>query len=207
MTHQPEITIDSIPLSKIHRPSLRNRVIAIPQDAVFLPDGTSVQSNLDPLGQSTAADCRSALEAVGLWDLVASGGGLEAGMSPETFSQGQRQLFSLARAILRRRVRARERAAEAGDKVVADGGVLLLDEVSSSVDLDTDEAMQRIIMQEFAGYTIVMVSHRLGMVMAFDRVVVMEQGRIVETGRPRELAEMEGSRFRELWLVGNKGRG
>jgi ABC-type multidrug transport system fused ATPase/permease subunit len=87
-----------------------------------------------------------------------------------------------------------------------DGGILLLDEVSSSVDQETDEAMQRVIMDEFAGYTIVMVSHRLGMVMGFDRVVVMEGGRIVESGKPGELVGSEGSRFRELWMVGNRGR-
>jgi ABC-type multidrug transport system fused ATPase/permease subunit len=78
-----------------------------------------------------------------------------------------------------------------------------LDEYSSSVDKETDEEMQRVIMREFGGYTIVMVSHRLGMVMGFDRVVVMEAGRIVETGRPGELVGTEGSRFRELWMVGN----
>ncbi len=63
--------------------------------------------------------------------------------------------------------------------------------------------MQRVILREFAGYTIVMVSHRLEAVMGFDRVVIMDAGKVVETGPPRELAETEGSRFRELWMVGN----
>ncbi|SPQ21485.1 0a5b51b6-253b-4161-aad1-e30c33b8129a [Thermothielavioides terrestris] len=194
------ITIDGTPLYRLSRPALRQRVIALPQEPVFLPAGTSVRTNLDPQRAATATDCRAALEA------------------------GQKQLFSLARAVLRRRVRAREREREieraAGGAEVAaaaacvgeysdggDGGILLLDEVSSSVDKDTDEHMQRVIMREFAGYTIVMVSHRLGMVMGFDRVVVMEASRIVETGRPGELVETEGSRFRELWMVGNGGRG
>ncbi|KXX77725.1 Canalicular multispecific organic anion transporter 1 [Madurella mycetomatis] len=212
--HAGEITIDAHPLSTIHRPSLRNRLIALPQDPVFLPEGSTVRANLDPLGAISNSDninnndddCRAALELVSLWPFVASRGGLDAPMSPDTLSQGQKQLFSLARAILRRRVRARERSASDSDND-NDGGVLLLDEVSSSVDLETDEAMQRIIRQEFAGYTIVMVSHRLGMVMGFDTVVVMDEGRIVETGRPGELVEREGSRFRELWLIGKKGRG
>lgn len=80
----------------------------------------------------------------------------------------------------------------------------LLDEVSSSVDQDTDRAMQAIIRAEFEGYTIVMGSHRLEMVMGFDTVVVMEKGEVVEKGPPKELSEKEGGRFRELWLVGNK---
>lgn len=142
---------------------------------------------------------------------------LETPLSPESLSQGQKQLFSLARAILRRRVRARELQAHLGDYTTIttstpdanqqEGGILLLDEVSSSVDLNTDEEMQRVISVEFANYTIVMVSHRLGMVMGFDRVVVMESGKIVETGKPRELVDVEGSRFRELWMVGNGGVG
>lgn len=184
---------------------------------MFLPLGTPTQTNLDPHGAATAADCRAALETVSLWPFIASRGGLEAPLAPDTLSQGQKQLFSLARAILRRRISARQRAVEfgadyclggeSGDGSARDGGVLLLDEVSSSVDQETDEHMQRVIRDEFAAYTIVMVSHRLGMVMGFDRVVVMDAGRIVESGRPREMVETEGSRFRELWMVGNKGRG
>ncbi|KAK4185165.1 canalicular multispecific organic anion transporter 1 [Podospora australis] len=206
---ETEITIDSLPLSKIQRSVLRQRLIAVPQDPVFLPDGTSFQSNLDPFHLASEADCRSVLEAVALWPLVSERGGLQAGMSGDALSQGQRQLFSLARAILRRRIRAREREAEYGSDVPSaslDGGVLLLDEVSSSVDKNTDEAMQAVIRQEFAGYTIVMVSHRLGMVMEFDRVVVMDEGRIVEVGKPKSLVETEGSRFRDLWLVGKTGK-
>ena len=85
---------------------------------------------------------------------------------------------------------------------------MLLDEVSSSVDVDTDKLMHEIIREEFEGYTIVMVSHRLDVVVAFfDRVVIMDQGEIVESGSPRELLEVEGSRFRELWMVGDKGKG
>jgi ATP-binding cassette subfamily C (CFTR/MRP) protein 1 len=198
------MTIDSLPLDKIDRTTLRRRIIAVPQDAVFLPDGTSFRENLDPFNVSTDTDCQAVLEAVELWPFVSDRGGLDAGMVSDSLSQGQKQLFSLARAMLRARIRT---AALAGDseneKGGERGGVLLLDEVSSSVDVDTDRAMQRIIMREFEGYTIVMVSHRLDMVMGFDQVVVMDAGSVVEAGPPRELVEREGGRFRELWLVGN----
>ncbi|KAK1757136.1 P-loop containing nucleoside triphosphate hydrolase protein [Echria macrotheca] len=198
------ITIDGIPLHKIDRGVLRQRLIAVPQDAVFLPDGTSFKANLDPVGVSTEAECRAVLETVGLWAVVEERGGLGGGMTADTLSQGQKQLFSLARAVLRRRVRVRQREGEYGKGAAnTDGGILLLDEVSSSVDQDTEREMQKVIADEFAGYTIVMVSHRLDAVMAFDRVVVMDKGELVESGKPTALVETEGSRFRELWLVGN----
>lgn len=196
------ITIDDLPLDKIDRATLRQRIIAVPQDAVFLPDGTSFKTNLDPYRISTAAECQAVLETVGLWAFVDERGGLEAGMTADTLSQGQKQLFSLARAVLRRRIRARGHEAEFGSKVGGHGGILLLDEVSSSVDQDTERAMQKVIRDEFEGYTIVMVSHRLEAVMGFDRVVVMEKGEAVEEGRPGELVEREGGRFKELWMVG-----
>ncbi|CAK7206573.1 hypothetical protein SEUCBS139899_009369 [Sporothrix eucalyptigena] len=193
---QNQIFIDDLSLHTIDRATLRERVIAVPQDAVFLPDGSSFRDNLDPFKSADAAMCQAALETVELWPFVQERGGLDAGLSADTLSQGQKQLFSLGRAILRRRVRAL-----AG----GESGVLLLDEVSSSVDQDTDRAMQTVIRDEFTGYTVIMVSHRLDMVLATcDTVMVLEKGRMVETGVPSELVEVEGTRFRELWLVGKK---
>ncbi|KAF4635233.1 hypothetical protein G7Y89_g2874 [Cudoniella acicularis] len=190
------ITIDDTLLRRIDRSILRQRIIAVPQDPVFLPDGTSFRSNLDAFAMSTEVECRSVLETVGLWKFVDCQGGLMAGMFADTLSQGQKQLFSLARAVLRRRVRS---------QMGSGGGILLLDEVSSSVDRDTDTAMHNIIRVEFKEYTIVMISHRLDIVMDFDTVVVMDEGRVVEKGQPRALVSKEESRFGELWRLGNKG--
>lgn len=195
------IDIDDVPLHRIDRSVLRQRIIAVPQDAVFLPDGSSFKLNLDPVSASSDPECKAVLERVGLWPFVTERGGLAAGMTPDTLSQGQKQLFSLARAVLRRRVRSRGVAGRGQDR-----GILLLDEVSSSVDMDTDREMHECIKSEFDGYTIVMVSHRLEMVMDFDRVVVMDRGAVVETGAPRVLVETNGSRFKELYTVSNTGR-
>jgi ABC-type multidrug transport system fused ATPase/permease subunit len=78
------------------------------------------------------------------------------------------------------------------------GGILLLDEVSSSVDRETERMMQEIIRAEFRHYTIIAVSHRLEMIMDFDRVVVMDRGEVVEVGNPAALKGAPGSRFGEL---------
>ncbi|KFY80283.1 hypothetical protein V499_00837 [Pseudogymnoascus sp. VKM F-103] len=191
--------IDSTPLHLVSRPALRTRIIAVPQDAVFLPDGSTFKANLDPVGVSTASECQAVLMAVELWPFVLERGGLDAGMSAGTMSAGQRQLMSLGRALLRRRVRARNLGMGSNG---SEGGVLLLDEVSSSVDHETERVMLEVIKAEFKDYTVVAVSHRLEMVMDFDTVVVMDTGEIVEVGEPRALAGQDGSRFGELVKAG-----
>lgn len=195
-------TIDDIPLHRINRSSLRQHVIAVPQEAVFLPDGTTFQANLDPFNVATAEECEAVLTTVDLWKFVQARGGLTAGMSAGTLSVGQRQLMSLGRALIRRLNRARK-LKQKGPGVL-DGGILLLDEVSSSVDYETERLMQKIIRVEFKEYTVVAVSHRLDMIMDFDRVVVMDTGEIVEIGNPALLARRVGSRFGDLVRAGAK---
>ncbi|KAK8107798.1 Fum19p [Apiospora kogelbergensis] len=173
------VSVGGLSLDRIDPPALRSRLIALPQDAIFLPDGSSFRQNLDHTGLASPEKCRRVLEVVGLRALVSGQqhGGLEAGLSSRSLSQGQRQLFSLARTVLRRRMRG------------SPGGVLLLDEVYSSVD--------------FEGCTIA-VSHRLDMVIDYDKVAVMDKGSIVEVGNPRQLALEANTRFGNLWrAMGN----
>jgi ABC-type multidrug transport system fused ATPase/permease subunit len=193
--------IDNTPLYRIDRSTLRQRIIAVPQEAVFLPDGSTFKANLDPFNVSTPEECQAVLAAIDMWQFVQERGGLDAGMSSGTLSAGQRQLMSLGRALLRRRIRARNLGIGGGG---VEGGILLLDEVSSNVDHETERSMQEIIRAEFRDYTIVAVSHRLDMIMDFDRVVVMDAGEIKEVGNPAALAGMEGTRFGELARVGAK---
>ncbi|KAI0130479.1 ABC transporter [Xylariales sp. AK1849] len=200
--NKQSIVIDDLSLAEIDRSTLRQRIIAVPQEPVFLPDGTSFKSNLDPFKSSTDTEVEASLECVGLSSLVSQAGGLESGMSPGKLSQGQRQLFNIARAILRRKVRLRELWAEFGE-AATEGGILLLDEVSSSVDRETERKIQEALMHEFGAYTIVMVSHRLEMVLDFETVVVMHKGSIVEVGNPARL-ERSGGWFANLAKPGNQ---
>jgi ATP-binding cassette subfamily C (CFTR/MRP) protein 1 len=202
------IFIDDTPIHKITRSALRQRIIAIPQDPVFLPDGSSFISNLDPFGVSIESECQAVLEVVGLWTLVYQRGGLAHCFSANTLSQGQKQLFNLARAILRSRVRARKNGIASGAmrSERSCGGILLLDEVSSSMDQETDRAMQRVIHKEFKDYTVIMVCHRLEVVMDFDIIIVMDKGSVVETGPPKLLIENDGGWFHQLWSIGNEAQ-
>ncbi|OIW32028.1 P-loop containing nucleoside triphosphate hydrolase protein [Coniochaeta ligniaria NRRL 30616] len=197
-TTSGSITIDNIPLTSIPREIIRDRIITLPQTPFFFPTGTTVRANIehlpnsrDPVPTPSAPEsCQAALEAVGLWATISSRGGLDADFTASALSQGQKQLFSLARAVYRARTRLNHD--DAG------GGVLLLDEFNSTVDADTDRLMQGIIRRKFERYTVICVAHRLESVMEYDRVVVMDGGRVVENGAPRELVR-RGGRFRELW--------
>lgn len=195
------VAIDGTPLSRVNRPALRQRIIAVPQEAVFLPNGSTFQANLDPSNASTPAECEAVLAAVGLWKFVSERGGLNAGMSAETLSAGQRQLLSIGRALLRRRIRTRNLGLTGGG---SDRGILLLDEVSSNVDHETERVIQAIIKNEFKYHTVIAVSHRLDMIMDFDRVVVMDSGNIAEVGNPVLLAQEAGSRFGDLLRAATK---
>ncbi|KAF4152717.1 hypothetical protein CNMCM6069_001775 [Aspergillus lentulus] len=200
---EPPVLIDNIPLHRIHRATLRQRLIAVPQDPVFLPDGSSFRANLDPTNTATPAECQRVLEAVRLWGFVQERAeGLDAPVTAGTLSAGQRQLFSLGRAVLRAIIRLRSSTSSSSPEEGSDnqdqGGVLLLDEVSSSVDRETERMMQEIIRAEFGHYTIIAVSHRLEMIMDFDRVVVMDRGEVVEVGNPAALKGAPGTRFGEL---------
>ncbi|KAG4266616.1 hypothetical protein FPRO03_01900 [Fusarium proliferatum] len=183
------LSIDGVPLLSISPQMLRERIITVPQDPVFLPIGSTVMENLDPLGVATPEQCREVLQATGLWDMVESQGGLCSILSESSLSQGQRQVFNIARAVLKRKT--------------SGSSVLLLDEFTSSVDADTERDMLAMIEREFAGCTIVMVAHRLHIVSEFcDRVLVLDHGRIVEDGDPRTLARVDESWFASLLAAG-----
>nr|RBQ90592.1 hypothetical protein FVER53263_09941 [Fusarium verticillioides] len=183
------LSIDGALLSSISPQTLRERIITVPQDPVFLPIGSTVKQNLDPLGAATTEQCREVLQATDLWDMVESHGGLDSVLSESSLSQGQKQIFNIARAVLKRKT--------------SGSSLLLLDEFTSSVDADTERAMLAIIEREFASCTIVMVAHRLHIVSEFcDRVLVLDGGRIVEDGDPRMLARVDESWFASLLAAG-----
>lgn len=194
------LSIDGIPIYRINRAELRKRIIAVPQDPVFLPAGNTIKANLDPFDAASDEDCAAVLETVRLGSLLHEGAksGLRRGISADTLSAGQQRLFGLARAILRHRLRTRGNSI--GEKEPNRGGLLLLDEVNFVADQETEKTIRGVLEQEFALYTIIMVSHHLEMVVEMcQRVVVLENGIIVEIGDPRQLIESVGSRFGELW--------
>lgn len=178
ITAESSITVDGIDITTLPRQLVRERLNAIPQEPFFLKG--SIRFNADPYGQHTDTAIIAAITKVVLWPLVFSKGGLDAELDVEFFSHGQRQLFCLARAILRK------------------SKVVVLDEVTSSVDGKSDDLMQRIIREEFKDCTVIAVAHRLDTILDFDRIALLGEGKLRELGSPRELLETE-SAFRELY--------
>ncbi|RVX70090.1 hypothetical protein B0A52_06262 [Exophiala mesophila] len=183
------IVVDGVDASTIPRETLRSRLNVIPQEPWWVTTDT-VRFNMDPWGANDAAgktplardaDFISALKKCQIWHVIEDKGGLDAVMTPEFLSHGQRQLFCLARAILR------------------ESKVVVLDEVSASVDLKTDLVMQQVIKECFERCTVISVAHRLNTIDDGDRVVVLHQGRIVEVGDPQFLLKASKSRFKELY--------
>ncbi|KAH7198229.1 P-loop containing nucleoside triphosphate hydrolase protein [Fusarium flagelliforme] len=174
------VTIDGISLSSLPRDTIRSRLITLTQDQFVLP-GT-VRHNVDPRDLYSELDINAALRLVGLSDAIEQYGGLDASFDEDMLSHGQKQLFFLARAVLRKH----------------DGNVVLLDEVTSSVDHKTEEAIKTIIEHEFKEHTVVSITHRLNTIIDFDRVIVMEKGCVVEIGKPKDLLA-SNSKFKALW--------
>lgn len=175
-----KITMDGTPLRRIHRDTLRQRIIAMPQDMVFLAGGESFKTALDPYSRNSDEECQFALEQVGLWSIIQNSGGLQVEMTKDVFSQGQKQLFSLAIAIIRARLRQRN-----GSR----GGILLLDEVTASVDRETEQTMMDVIRRVFADYTVVAVTHSLESVEGFDRVFALGNGRVIKEGAAHSFSQ------------------
>ncbi|KAL4804941.1 P-loop containing nucleoside triphosphate hydrolase protein [Aspergillus unguis] len=182
------IKIDGHDLTHYPRAEIRQRLNVITQEP-FLVAG-SLRFNIDPFGKSSDEALITVLKRVGLWDVIAkhgqentSGTGLDMQMNADTWSLGQRQLLCLARAMVR------------------SGRVVLLDEAMSSVDHATETTMQSILETEFASHTVLSVIHRLRYVHRYDKVAVLDAGRLVEFDAPALLLDRD-SRLRELWRAG-----
>jgi ATP-binding cassette, subfamily C (CFTR/MRP), member 1 len=178
VTDDSSITVDGVDITTIPRQVVRERLNAIPQDSFFLT-GT-IRMNADPYGQHTDVAIIEVIQKVHLWNIVLQKGGLDAELDAEFFSHGQRQLFCLARAILRK------------------SKLVILDEVTSSVDMKSDELMQQVIRKEFNDCTIIAVAHRLDTIMDFDRIALLSGGELVEFDTPEALLGRP-SAFRELY--------
>ncbi|XP_026805613.1 probable multidrug resistance-associated protein lethal(2)03659 [Rhopalosiphum maidis] len=168
--NEGNITIDNIEIHEIGLHDLRSKISIIPQEPILFSG--SMRKNLDPLNEYPDHVLWNALEDVELKTIVKDlPDGLNSKMSEggSNFSVGQRQLVCLARAIVRC------------------NKILVLDEATANVDSQTDALIQKTIRNKFRSCTVLTIAHRLNTVMDSDRVLVMDDGTMVEFDHPYNL--------------------
>jgi ABC-type multidrug transport system fused ATPase/permease subunit len=164
---------------------LRGRVGMVTQDVQLF--GASVRDNItlfDP--RVTDQQIRSALAKLGLEEWVKALGGLDAELAAGGggMSAGEAQLLAFTRLLLR------------------DPGLVILDEAASRLDPITEARLERAIDRLLAGRTAIVIAHRLHTVSRADDILILEEGRVVEFGMRRRLAEDPASRFHSLLQTG-----
>lgn len=175
------IVIDGEDISYMGLHDLRSRLTTIPQDPILF-SGT-LRSNLDPLAKHSDKEIWMALEQSHLKSFVATQ--MEDGLDEQVsngdeISVGQRQLLCMARALLR------------------NSKIIILDEATSGIDPLTDELIQKTIREQFKGSTVITIAHRLSTIMDYNRVMVLDHGRLMELGPPRQLIAQTNSIFASM---------
>jgi ABC-type multidrug transport system fused ATPase/permease subunit len=182
------MVVDGIDTSRIRLTDLRSRLAIIPQDPKLF-SGT-LRSNLDPFDQYSDTELFECLRRAQLIPDCPMGAALSSSLtsnklyentnifsdlnshvseSGSNLSQGQRQLVCLARAIAGR------------------PKIMVLDEATSAVDMNTDTLIQKSIRNEFKDSTLIVIAHRLSTIADFDRILVLSDGNVAEYGTPNEL--------------------
>jgi ABC-type multidrug transport system fused ATPase/permease subunit len=172
-----EVLVDGHDLRELDSQALRSQLGIVPQEG-FLFSGT-IRENI-AFGRPDASDedIRAAAETVGadtFIDRLADGYGAQVGERGTALSAGQRQLVAFARALL------------------AEPRILILDEATSNVDVRTERVIEAGLERLLAGRTAMVIAHRLSTIRRAGRIVVLEHGRIVETGTHEELIEAQGA--------------
>uniref|UniRef100_A0A8D0QXR5 Multidrug resistance-associated protein 1 n=1 Tax=Sus scrofa TaxID=9823 RepID=A0A8D0QXR5_PIG len=170
-----EIVIDDVNIAQIGLHDLRFKITIIPQDPVLFSG--SLRMNLDPFSQYSEEEVWTSLELAHLKGFVSALPDKlnhECAEGGENLSVGQRQLVCLARALLRKTK------------------ILVLDEATAAVDLETDDLIQSTIRTQFHDCTVLTIAHRLNTIMDYTRVIVLDKGEIREHGSPSELLQQRG---------------
>jgi ATP-binding cassette subfamily B protein len=175
------ILIDGKELRSLTDEALRSAISVVPQDVSLFH--RSVLENIR-YGKPEAGDAEvhAAAEAAGCRDFIEAmpeGFATEVGDRGVKLSGGQRQRIAIARAFLR------------------NAPILLLDEATSALDSESEQKVQEALERLMVGRTVVAVAHRLSTLRDFDRIVVMENGRVLQDGAPSVLERTEGA-YRDL---------
>jgi ABC-type multidrug transport system fused ATPase/permease subunit len=173
---QGQVTVDGYNLRDIKLASLRRQVAVVLQDS-FLFNNTVTQNLLYGKPDATADELIAAVRAANAHDFITKlpeGFDTELGERGVKLSGGQKQRLALARAIL------------------ADPKILILDEATSSVDAEAEYLIQQALERVLKGRTALVIAHRLSTIRNADKILVLDSGRLVETGNHAELMQRGG---------------
>eukprot|EP01125_Pyxidicula_operculata_P021279 TRINITY_DN812_c2_g1_i1.p1 TRINITY_DN812_c2_g1~~TRINITY_DN812_c2_g1_i1.p1 ORF type:complete len:1539 (-),score=311.37 TRINITY_DN812_c2_g1_i1:20-4636(-) len=175
------IYIDNVNIARVGLKDLRSRLAIIPQDPILFT-GT-IRSNLDPFSEYSEDKLWDSLSAVSLKDFVSKQDlKLDSVVTEngENLSVGSRQLICLARALLKKTK------------------IIVMDEATASIDFETDMLIQKTIRTEFKHATVLTIAHRINTILDSNRVLVLDQGKIVEFDAPQKLIQNQSSIFASL---------
>lgn len=187
-----EITVDKLSLKKIRREDYINHVASVSQDTELfnttLADNISIGMINAGEGVGIAAKLKQACDTANLNDVIAKlPNGLDTVIGEKGFklSGGERQRVGIARAVIR------------------DPQIIILDEATSHLDSESEQKIQTALDQMFANVTAIVIAHRLSTLVKMDRIIVLENGEIVEEGKMDELIQ-RGGRFAFFWKKQNQ---
>ena len=175
-----QVLIDGVDIASLNLQEARRSIAVITQDPVLF--GGSLRRNMDPFSQCTDQDLWTALEEVQLKTLIEGlPGQLEFKLkeSGTNLSVGERQLLCLARALAQK------------------SKIIIMDEATANVDFKTDRLIQEVIRDKFKDSTVLTIAHRLNTIMDYDKVLVLDGGRVVEFDKPDVLIT-NGGLFAEM---------
>ncbi|KAK4879942.1 hypothetical protein RN001_008088 [Aquatica leii] len=168
------ITIDNVDIKTLSINNLRSKISIIPQDPILF-SGT-IRTNLDPYSEHSDEVLWASLDKVKMKDCIKDlNDEIQEGGSD--LSVGERQLFCLARAVVR------------------NNSILVLDEATANIDSQTDALIQNTIKKLFSHCTVITIAHKLQTVLDSDKILVMDFGKIIQFGPPQDLLTNKNGLF------------
>ena len=173
------ILIDGRDILELRLKDLRSNMTMIDQDPTLIK-GT-FRENLDPSQQYSEEELKEIVEECNLADVVESKGGLDAVVTNESLSVGEKQLLCICRAFSKK------------------SRIVLIDEATANIDTKNDKKIQEVIASKFASSTVLTIAHRLTTLKNSDKILVLGKGEVLEWGKPEELLKREDGIYREMW--------